>query len=249
MLTRTRPIRVLRVDARPAADRKSGDLAKASHFRVEVVAHAYMYSTAVELAERLHPDVILFSIFPDAMDPFDVIRQLAHRMARVLVLGNTRDSASVRKIVNAGAYAVVAGDARAERICEAIAEAHADVIAPMRGFAPGPVRRDPERVKLDQLTLREKEVIQAIAAAPSAKYLSIADRLGISEHTVHNHLSKIYQKLDLTNRIDLLIYSSRHGLAENDEPPLPALVKLHRTGRPAPGRARQRGLIAPPVSR
>ncbi|MNJ82485.1 Bacterial regulatory protein, luxR family [compost metagenome] len=49
--------------------------------------------------------------------------------------------------------------------------------------------------------------------------MSIAGRLGISEHTVHNHLSNIYQKLNLINRIDLLMYALKHGLNNNEEPP------------------------------
>ncbi|MNM87303.1 Spore germination protein GerE [compost metagenome] len=67
--------------------------------------------------------------------------------------------------------------------------------------------------------MRERELVRAIVGDPSAKYLCIAGRLGISEHTVHNHLSSIYQKLNLTNRIDLLMYAVRHGLTGGEEPP------------------------------
>jgi NarL family two-component system response regulator LiaR len=82
------------------------------------------------------------------------------------------------------------------------------------------------QAKQARLTLREKELIRAIVGDPSAKYISIAGRLGISEHTVHNHLSNIYQKLDLINRIDLLMYALKHGLTHNEEPPESTWVEL-----------------------
>lgn len=81
------------------------------------------------------------------------------------------------------------------------------------------MRCDLEQAKQARLTLRERELIRAIVDDPSAKYMGIAERLGISEHTVHNHLSNIYQKLDLINRIDLLMYAMKHGLTSNEEPP------------------------------
>ncbi|MCY1424472.1 Bacterial regulatory protein, luxR family [compost metagenome] len=64
--------------------------------------------------------------------------------------------------------------------------------------------------------------MHAIVGDPTAKYICIAGRLGISEHTVHNHLSSIYQKLNLTNRIDLLMYAVKHGLTSGEEPPAAA---------------------------
>ena len=72
---------------------------------------------------------------------------------------------------------------------------------------------------VSRLTGRERELIRAIMDNPGAKYLVIGAQLGISEHTVHNHLSNIYQKLNLINRIDLLMYALKHGLT-NDEKPL-----------------------------
>ena len=73
-----------------------------------------------------------------------------------------------------------------------------------------------ELEKQSRLTLRERELIRAIVGEPSAKYMSIAGSLGISEHTVHNHLSNIYQKLDLINRTDLLMYAIKHGLFDRE---------------------------------
>jgi len=240
-------IRVLLVDLRPVVIKGLRDLINANRPGMEVVGQAGSYEDAIELAYRTHPDVVLLRIFADALDAPDVISALTHRCkAKVLILKSLYESVSIGKAVEAGALGVVPSEGRDEQLIEAIIKARGndplgirDGVHPVL-LAPDRMRRkgDADHAKLDQLTLREKEVIRAIAAAPSAKYLSIADRLGISEHTVHNHLSKIYQKLDLTNRIDLLIYALKHGLNEDDDLPA-ALVKLHRTGRPAPRHAAQ----------
>ena len=67
---------------------------------------------------------------------------------------------------------------------------------------------------VSRLTDRERELIRVILDNPGAKYMIIGAQMGISEHTVHNHLSSIYHKLNLVNRTDLLFYAVRHGLVE-----------------------------------
>jgi DNA-binding NarL/FixJ family response regulator len=74
------------------------------------------------------------------------------------------------------------------------------------------VPADPDSNKIESLTLRERNVIVALARAASARHRVIADLLGMSEHTLRNHLSKIYSKLDVTGHFDLYLYARRHGL-------------------------------------
>jgi DNA-binding NarL/FixJ family response regulator len=218
------PLRVLVVDLRPLVIRALSELVNSQRPRMEVVGHASCYLVTLQLAHRVRPNVILFSMFPDALDPLQVISLLARRCdAGVLIFKSLYDDVSVPKAIAAGAHGAVLSEGAPELILDAISEVHAARTSERRpaptGFpVPIAVRSGRDQVKLEQLTAREKEVIRAIASYPSAKYLSIAERLGISEHTVHNHLSRIYQKLDLSNRIELLMYSSRHGLLEGAEP-------------------------------
>ncbi|MND89514.1 Spore germination protein GerE [compost metagenome] len=131
--------------------------------------------------------------------------------------------------IEAGARGIVLAEDPTESIIQAIIKAHHHNsgldrawVGGLSGYAASvhtPLRCNLERAKQARLTLRERELIRAIVGDPSAKYVSIAGRLGISEHTVHNHLSNIYQKLDLINRIDLLMYALKHGLINNEEPP------------------------------
>ena len=72
-----------------------------------------------------------------------------------------------------------------------------------------------ETVKIDALTVREREVTSLIGEGLKNK--QIADRLLISETTVRHHLTSIFGKLGVTDRLELIIYAYRYGLAE---PPL-----------------------------
>jgi len=70
---------------------------------------------------------------------------------------------------------------------------------------------DPELAKIASLTEREREVIKLVGKGLKNK--QIAEKLFISNITVHHHLTSIYSKLDVSDRLDLLIYSYRNGLA------------------------------------
>jgi two-component system, NarL family, nitrate/nitrite response regulator NarL len=62
------------------------------------------------------------------------------------------------------------------------------------------------------LTARELDIVCEIAADPAAQGKLIAQRLGMSEHTLRNHLTSIYSKLCIANRVELYSYAIRHGL-------------------------------------
>jgi DNA-binding CsgD family transcriptional regulator len=71
---------------------------------------------------------------------------------------------------------------------------------------------DPERLKIATLTARERQTIAAVAGDAAAPGKVLAGRLCISEHTLRNHLSAIYGKLGLSNRLDLYAYATKHQL-------------------------------------
>lgn len=215
----TQPICVLLTDARPLVRLALDELIRASRRRMEVVGHATTYAQALELAVRLRPDVILLSFFPDALDGLTAIAELArHSKARLLVLKGRYDDVPVAKAIGAGVHGIVLAEDATESIVRAIIKVHeCDSSenpvwvgeAAQSRLANGGGNGKPEQAKRTPLTLRERAVIQAIVANPSGKYISIAQNLGITEHTVHNHLSSIYKKLALINRVDLLVYASK----------------------------------------
>jgi NarL family two-component system response regulator LiaR len=214
------------------------DLINARKPQMEVSGQATTYTKALDLADQLRPDVIFFSFFPDALNPLAVVAGLAHSAEmKVLVLKSLYETVPVAQAIEAGARGVVLAEDPTESIIRAIIQVHHRDIGLDRAWVGGlsdyaatghiPLKCNSEQAKQARLTLRERELIRAIVGDPSAKYMCIAGRLGISEHTVHNHLSNIYQKLNLVNRIDLLIYAQKHGLTNNEEPPESTWVELH----------------------
>ncbi|WP_053185214.1 response regulator transcription factor [Pseudomonas thivervalensis] len=232
-----KPIRVMLIDCRPLVLRGLHDLINARKPQMEVSGQASTYTHALDLADQLRPNVIFFSFFPDALNPLEVVAGLTRSAEmRVLVLKGLYEAVPVAQAIEAGARGVVLAEDPTESIIQAIVKVHHRDIGLDRAWAGGlsgyasighaTTQCNLEQAKQARLTLREKELIRAIVGDPSAKYISIAGRLGISEHTVHNHLSNIYQKLDLINRIDLLMYALKHGLTNNEEPPEATWVEL-----------------------
>ena len=64
-----------------------------------------------------------------------------------------------------------------------------------------------------QLTPKEREIITVIASEENSTNRQVASRLRISENTLRNHLSSIYDKLGVQNRLELLKFALGHGLA------------------------------------
>jgi DNA-binding NarL/FixJ family response regulator len=71
---------------------------------------------------------------------------------------------------------------------------------------------DPEAGKIADLTAREREIISALLTFDASSNEKIADHLCISKSTLKNHLTAIYSKLELKNRIELLKYALTHKL-------------------------------------
>jgi len=74
--------------------------------------------------------------------------------------------------------------------------------------------KDPEQQRIATLTKRERHSIAAVASDANAPGKVIAARLNISEHTLRNHLTSVYSKLGVPNRLALYAYAHRHGLHE-----------------------------------
>ena len=84
--------------------------------------------------------------------------------------------------------------------------------APRRACGDGP---HPQAGKIAKLTKREREVVALVGEG--LKNAEIAERLFISPATVRHHLSSIFMKLDVPDRLKLIVYAYRHGLADLPE--------------------------------
>ena len=72
----------------------------------------------------------------------------------------------------------------------------------------------PEAARISSLTPREREIIDVIITHGRSTNKEIAGHLNMSEHTLRNHLSSIYSKLEVANRLELAMYALKHGLGK-----------------------------------
>jgi len=174
---------------------------------------------AIALAASLNPDVIVLDIVLGENDGLTYLPKLreAAPNARVIVLTGLRSVDAHRQALRHGAVGVVLKDHAAEVLIKAISKVHGGEVWVERSMMgtvlqdiTKPDSIDPEKEKIATLTEREQEVIRHISQGLKNK--QIADRLFISETTVTHHLSSIFAKLGVTDRLELVIYALRHKL-------------------------------------
>jgi two-component system nitrate/nitrite response regulator NarL len=189
---------------------------------MEVIALAGNRSEALDCMAREQPDVILLDLDLGSEDGLSILpelRELANS-ARVLIFTGIKDPEAHRHAVRAGAVGVVLKDQEAEVLLKAIEKVHAGEVwldrAAMGNLLNEMTRKGRERsdsvdAKIESLTDRENQVIALIAEGLKNK--QIAERLFISETTVTHHLSSIFSKLEVSDRLELVIYAFGHNLA------------------------------------
>jgi len=176
---------------------------------------------ALDAAASTQPDVIILDIVlgdEDGLSFLPELRQVA-RNARVLVLTGLRSSESQRQAMRAGAMGVVLKDHAAEVLIKAIEKVHSGEVwldRLMMGRVLQEISEEkqsnPDREKIDTLTERERQVVGLVGEGLKNK--QIAARLFISETTVTHHLSSVFSKLEVSDRLELVVYAFRHGLAK-----------------------------------
>ena len=152
---------------------------------------------------------------------------LKESSARVLICTGVRDAEAHDRAVLRGARGVVHKEEPAEVILKAVEKVHAgelwlDRRATSRVFEKlldtgRQPPRDPEAERMATLTAREREVVAAVVERGQSTNRKIAEHLNMSEFTLRNHLTTIYDKLGVENRLDLFKYALRHGLTPGDD--------------------------------
>ena len=186
--------------------------------RVEVIGQAVDGNDAVKQAEKLKPDVVLMDLKMPNLDGVEATRQIvaANPAARVLILTTFETDNHVIQALKAGASGYVLKDSQVDAIVSSIlavasgervmASAVANRVLEMLTGASTP------KEFYDGLTVREVEILRLLATGMANK--QIAYRLTISEKTVRNHVSNMYEKLGIYDRSQAVLYAVRKGLVE-----------------------------------
>jgi DNA-binding NarL/FixJ family response regulator len=190
---------------------------------MRAVGSATSCAEALEQIDDAAPDLILLDVDLGDEDTAEAIANLKSRSpAKILVLTGSRNESLAEHAVLAGASGVVRKESPAEAILAAIDKVHQgqlwlDRVTTGRVFAAIPQQRtarapDLDQVKIASLTVREREIVALATNYPSASGEGLAKMLNVSEHTLRNHLSSIYQKLNVSSRLTMSAFAYKHGL-------------------------------------
>ena len=185
---------------------------------VEVVGEAATVADAVPLIKQLDPDVVLLDVhLPDGKGDA-IINAVAPERPGVkfLALSVSDAAEDVIAVIRAGARGYVTKTIAADELTAAIERvAQGDAVFSPRlaGFVLDAFRAGDKltsSAELDELTPREREVLQLIARG--YRYKEIAARLHLSVKTIESHVSSVLRKLQLSTRHELTRWATQHRL-------------------------------------
>jgi DNA-binding NarL/FixJ family response regulator len=186
--------------------------------RLEIVGQAVDGAEAVELAAKLKPHVVLMDLKMPGMDGIEATERIRAESpdTKVLILSTFEADSYVLGALRAGATGYVLKDSPPDAIVSSIMA----VMAGERVMAGAVANRVLEMLTgsstpkefYDGLTAREVEILKLLAGGLINK--QIAYRLSISEKTVRNHVSNMYEKLGIYDRAQAVLYAVRKGLIE-----------------------------------
>lgn len=184
---------------------------------IRVVGSSATASGALEPVARLLPDVVLLDLDLGPEDGLTWLPRIsaAAPAARVLILTALRDRARDEEALRAGARGLVLKDAAPEVLLQAIRSVAAGALwfdprlLAVRHAAPAAPQRGAPSI--EELTAREHEIVTLVAQG--LRNEEVGRRLGITEKTVRNHLTAVFQKLGVSGRLELVVYAYDRGLA------------------------------------
>ena len=214
-------IRVMLIDDHKTMLWGLARLIEGEEARMAVVGTASSCDEALAQIGQLAPDVILLDLDLGGKCAIDILPALLENgVSRALILTGTREQAKLDQAVLHGARGVVRKDASAEQVLKAIEKVHQGELwldHEMLGRVFGELmhliaagKLDPEAEKKATLTTKERKIVDTIVEESGALNKTLAQRLFISEHTLRNHLTSIYQKLGVSNRLELYVYAVKH---------------------------------------
>jgi two-component system, NarL family, nitrate/nitrite response regulator NarL len=190
-----------------------------SDFRV--VGEAANCEAAVRLVQELKPDILLLDWSMSLRDGMKVMREISASGVPVRILLQTAflDKADILQAIQLGAWGVVLRNSTTEMLFEGIRrvmsgqywiaqDSVATLVEALRDFTPTE-RPQPQRRDFG-LTKRELQIVGAVVEGFSNA--DIAASISLSEHTVKHHIGHIFDKLGVSNRLELALFAINHQL-------------------------------------
>jgi DNA-binding NarL/FixJ family response regulator len=218
-------IRILLVDDHQSFSDGLAMLIGTNKSVMEVVGKAVNRDDALRLAARARPDIVLLDVDLGNDNGLEILPEIsAASGAKVIILTGATNAEIHQTAILRGAQGVLLKTDPARLILKAIEKVYNGeiwisnetlnrVLGHLNQSKSAAGRTDdPEAQKIAALTKREGEIIRALVNDESSTNKEIADRLFISESTLKNHLTTIYGKLEVKNRIELLKFAMQHKL-------------------------------------
>jgi DNA-binding NarL/FixJ family response regulator len=209
-----RTIKILLADDHTIV-RQGLKLILSAHADLQVVGEAANGREAVEMAEKLRPDIVLMDVAMPELNGIEATRKMmeANSRIRILVLSMHKESVYVREILRAGARGYILKDAIDTELLSAVrsvARGDGYISPAVSGALIDNFQKSGNPV--DALSPREREVLQLIAEGKTNK--EIATKLNLSVYTVDSHRGKIMEKLNLHSTGELVRFAMKNGLVD-----------------------------------
>ena len=187
---------------------------------IAIIGEASNGADCIKMLAKLKPDILLLDLRMPDKDGLAVLEEVNFDSlpTRVIVLTAAEDDRDVIRAMRLGARGVVLKQSATDLLVKSIYRVHAGEIwldnritaEVMKAFAKssdnGPRREKP------LLSNREKQIVQLVAQGYRNK--EMGEKLFISEQTVKNHLHNIFDKLGVSDRLELALYAIHHRLVE-----------------------------------
>ena len=184
---------------------------------VQVVARCRNADEALKAIRTESPDVLVLDLLMPGGSGLELLRAVhGHQLpTRIVLLTAVVDDEQLLEAIRLGAQGVVLKDMAPQLLIDAVREVHQGGQWLERGLGGLALRRLLAREKRGSaaarlLSSREREIVRLVSTG--LRNRAIAERLSISEGTVKVHMHNIYEKLDVTGRIELTNYARENGL-------------------------------------
>lgn len=190
----------------------------------DVIGEASSPDEAVALCEQTQPDLLLLDVEMAGRQGLDVLRRLRplQLRTRILILTIAITRADLVSALQLGARGAVLKDTPSSLLFKSIRRVRAgefwigrdmvaDLVHALAAAERGTMKPAIQAPRAFALTARELEIVSAVAAGYSNK--EMAEKFGVAEDTVKHHLTSIFDKTGVSNRLELALFALHHRLA------------------------------------